>query len=124
MSGWRWWRYSAPDEIYMAGSLHARVISTEVAAHVSRTGPIGRVHSSFRSAVNFELGDELVTIATPSSGALPNGLVLDAERDLRRLPVGAVVWGEGVALRCSELIVALGGAVLWSPLLEARGTSF
>jgi len=61
----------------MAGSTRARVISTAIAPYLYQSGVLGRVHSVFRSALNLTVSDELITLATPSTGALPNGVVLD-----------------------------------------------
>jgi len=105
----------------MAGSTRARVISTAIAPYLYQSGVLGRVHSVFRSALNLTVSDELITLATPSTGALPNGVVLDSETDLRRLPVGALVWSSSQSLSCLDLQVELIDAQLWSPLLEGRG---
>jgi hypothetical protein len=95
-----------------------------IAADVRRVGLIGRVHSVFQRAVNVELLDgELVTLVTPRGGGLPNGVVLDAETDLRTLVrERELVWGDvGLRLCCLNLTVELAGAEVWSPLLEPRG---
>ena len=104
----------------MAGPFHALVMSTAIAPCLTTTNVIGRVHSVFRAALNVELGNELVTFATPSTGALPNGVVVDPAADLD-VPLGAVVWGDGHAVHCLHLTVELNGAEQWSPLLGRHG---
>lgn len=102
----------------MSGTLHARLISTAIAPHLARTGQIGRVHSVFRTAVNVELEDELVTFAAPGTGALPNGVVLDS---VPAVEPGSVVWGERGDLWCQGIRISLAGAQQWSPELPPRG---
>jgi hypothetical protein len=104
----------------MAGPIHAQVISTAIAPYVTGSSVIGRVQSGFSAALNVEFGDELVTFAAPSTGALPNGVVLDRAADLH-MPRGAVVWSDGHAVRCMHLTIELDGAQLWSPVLGRSG---
>jgi hypothetical protein len=103
----------------MTDSVQARVISTLIAPQLERSGVIGRVHSVFATAVNIEMDDGLLTVAKPSTGALPNGVVVDGDVRFEVEP-GAFVRGGG-ALRCPDLSVELACAELWSPVLAPRG---
>ncbi|HET6318476.1 MAG TPA: DUF2877 domain-containing protein, partial [Chloroflexota bacterium] len=111
----------------MAGppACRARVISTAIAPYLDRAGPIGRVHSVFRAAINVELADQLVTVATPSVGVVPNGLVVDASAvdvfSTASVAPGTPVWRSGRALDLHQLRIELDGAELWSPRLTRRG---
>jgi hypothetical protein len=102
----------------MSGPLHARIVSTAIAPHLARTGPIGRVHSVFRTAVNMELADELVTFALPSTGALPNGVVVDT---MPLFEPGASVWSDGGMVLCQRQRIDLRRAEAWSPVLQPGG---
>ncbi len=107
----------------MAGPLHAQVISAAIAPYLTGTGATGRVHSVFRAALNVEFDDELLTFATPSTGALPNGVVLDSAVNLLEIGVlpGSSVWSDGRAVHATNVTVELDGAELWTPRLEPGG---
>ena len=69
-------------EQYRAG-----LVSTAI---VARLRGRGLVHSVFRAAVNVEFQGDLVTVATPHMGALPNGVLLEGDTDLRTLGLAPV----------------------------------
>jgi Protein of unknown function (DUF2877) len=104
----------------MTDSVQARAISMLIVPYLQRSAVIGRVHSVFAAAVNIEMDDGLLTVAKPSTGALPNGVVVDGDARFEVEP-GALVWGGGGALRCQGLSVEMAGAEVWSPVLEPRG---
>jgi hypothetical protein len=66
----------------------------------------------------------LITIADPTVGAVPNGMVLDRPTNFEQLGVRR---GDGVA--CSNalsvgcVVIAVAGALEWSPVLAAHGVA-
>jgi hypothetical protein len=78
------------------------------------------VHSAFRQALNVETADGLLTVAGPSTGPLPNGLVLSADADLSGY-AAVEATSDGSALRIGALRIELRHAALWSPALLVRG---
>ena len=111
----------------MNGRYQARLVSTPLGARLAGPSAVGRVHSVFRGALNLELGGDLVTLAGPSVGALPNGMVLEADVDFSDLGLVAGMAVEGVrdggalSVDGGRLVVDLRAASAWSPRL-ARGT--
>jgi len=82
----------------------------------------GVVQSVFHGAVNIRVGDRLVSVVAPSTGGVPNGIVLARELDLRWLVgAGDVVVCEPTALRFKNVLVDLRYAARWSPRLTLRG---
>jgi hypothetical protein len=77
----------------------------------------------FSGAINIETDDaELLTLASPSTGALPNGLVMDTPADLRQtVSRQASASVRGSAIETEGLVVRLAAAEPWSPYLEPRG---
>jgi hypothetical protein len=99
----------------------ARQISSAVAERLRTPGRLGRVHSVFRQALNIETSGGLLTVAAPSTGPLPNGLVLAADADLTAY--GATeAYSDGSALSIGALRIELRHAALWSPTLLVRGS--
>jgi hypothetical protein len=82
-----------------------------------------RVHSVFRSAVNVETSDGLLTLATIAGGGLPNGILLETD-DLRALGLrpGMVLAPSpgGFAVPSAGLVVDLTPVTLWSPRFTPR----
>jgi Protein of unknown function (DUF2877) len=96
-------------------------ISTAVLPLVRTPGPPGRVLSVHSTAVNLVLDDELVTVAHPSAGGLPNGILLDQAYALAEPGRGAVVRdGESLVFGTSRVRVDLRDAAAWSPKLGGR----
>jgi len=96
----------------------ARQISSAV---VERLGA-GVVHSAFRGAVNVRVADALLSVVVPSTGGVPNGIVLAQDYDLgSRITTGEAVSFDSRALRVGSVLVDLRYAERWSPLLSARG---
>lgn len=78
--------------------LGTRLISSGVVARIRTFGFAATIHSVFAQAVNLLAEDEIVTLALPSVGAPPNGVVLDADCSLLCLglrPGMAVVGNRG-----------------------------
>jgi hypothetical protein len=99
----------------------ARLVSTSVAERLRTPGRLGRVHSAYRGALNVASGDgSLLSVTGPSTGGVPNGLVLAAEADLSSA-AGSEVYSDGSAVRIGGLRIELRHAALWSPLLKLRG---
>jgi hypothetical protein len=103
----------------MHGGYPARLISTALDLSLS---DVGRVHSVFRGALNVEFGPDLVSLAGPATGGLPNGIVLGAELDFLGLGL-APGWRvrrtpERLWVERSRLAVDLRPAQRWSPRLE------
>ena len=77
-----------------------------------------RIHSVFRSAVNVETAAGLLTLATPATGGIPNGVLLALD-DLRSLDLrpGLAVTATGAELSVPArgLVIDLAGAARWSP---------
>jgi hypothetical protein len=107
----------------MNGRYQARLVSTALAARWAAPSAVGRVHSVFRAAVNLEFAGELVTLAGPSIGGLPNGIVLDAAVDFSELglvaggPVECVLDREALSVDGGRLLADLRAASAWSPRL-------
>lgn len=84
----------------------------------------GRVHSIYRTAFNVALppGD-LIVIADPALGGLPNGVLVDLGPDHRRLGLApdqlVRLDARSIAVPATGLRVALDAAVRWSPRLPA-----
>jgi Protein of unknown function (DUF2877) len=101
------------------GRYQARLVSTALP-----TRAVGRVHSVFRAAVNLEFEGELVTLAGPAVGGLPNGIVLDADLDFSALGLVAGrlarLEPDTLCVDGRRLVVDLRTARPWSPRL-ARG---
>jgi hypothetical protein len=104
---------------------------TALAAQVStplpprlRAARRGRIHSIYRTAFNVALppGD-LIVIADPAVGGLPNGVLVDLgpdHRDLGLAPDQVVLLDEGsIAVPAIGFRIALDSAVSWSPRLPA-----
>jgi hypothetical protein len=74
--------------------------------------------------LNIVDGDGLITIADPTVGAVPSGIVLEAPTSFEQLGVSR---GDGVAcadeLHIGNLVIALAGAAAWSPVLAARAVA-
>jgi hypothetical protein len=104
-------------------TLLALTISSAIAPELN-TPQIGTVHSVFAAAANVRLRGGLLTLAGPSVGPQPNGVVLVEEVDFRSLDLeqGQAVLCRGDELRCGSTVVALASAEAWSPTLCPRGT--
>ena len=103
-------------------TLHASVVSTSLLRLVS-AGACGRVVSVHRSALNAELGGELVTVAPAAAGGLPSGiLVADGfEPAVLGVQVGAPVIAGPRALRIGRSVyVGLEAGRRWSPRIPVR----
>jgi len=86
-----------------------------------RSGPIGHVHSVFTHALNVTDAEGLITIADPTTGPLPNGLVLEHVIDFDRFglrPDDAVTIDDHLRIR--DLSIDLACARHWSATLPTR----
>lgn len=87
-----------------------------------------RIHSVYRSVVNVAINDGLVAIATPSTGGLPNGILVDLGWDYRTLglrPGMPVVFSDGrLEVPAIGLHVDMARATPWSPRLRAPNGGF
>lgn len=87
------------------------------------------VHSVYRSVVNLSTGDGLLSIASPATGGLPNGILVDLGPDLRALGLRpgmpVVATSVSVGVKPVGLLIDLVAAVRWSPRLAVPrgGTS-
>ena len=103
----------------------AHLISTLIAQQVRMPGFTARAHSVFHGALNLAVGEQLLTIATPALGGVPNGIVLDTGDDFvaRGIVPGMLLRGNGACLRFagSAFAVDLAPGVSWSPDLAAIG---
>ena len=96
-------------------------ISRAIEDAVRAPGVVGLVEGVHRTAVNIRWGDQLVTVAHASLGGLPNGILVDPPVALDQIGLapGMRVQGDGIALRVpgASMVVFLGGAASWSPVL-------
>jgi hypothetical protein len=97
-------------------SVAARGLATlEAGAH-------GRVDAVYRSAINVSTPGGLLTIASPSAGGLPNGVLVDLGPDhrTRGIEPGMTVDAEDGALRipAAAITIPWTKAVRWSPRLQ------
>jgi hypothetical protein len=87
------------------------------------------IHSVYRSVFNITTRDGLLSIASPPTGGLPNGVLVDLGPDFRTLglwPGMAVVATDGgIGVPSAELEIDLSAATRWSPRLVSPhgGTS-
>jgi hypothetical protein len=81
-----------------------------------------RIHSVHRSVVNVSVDGGLLAIASPTTGGLPNGILVDLGADFRTLglrPGMAVVFAEtGLEVPRIDLHIDLAQATRWSPRLR------
>ena len=96
-------------------ALRAALISTSALPRLNRAS---HVHSVFTHALNVADAEGLITIADPTVGALPNGIVLAVPVNFHQLGVR-----RGDELHIPNLVSDLAGASHWSPLLTARGVA-
>jgi hypothetical protein len=101
--------------------LRATLISTSALPRLRRAS---HVHSVFTHALNIVDPDGLITIADPTVGAVPSGIVLEAPTSFEQLVVRR---GDAVAcadeLHIGDLVIALAGASAWSPVLAAQAVA-
>lgn len=81
------------------------------------------IHSIYRSVVNVSMSDWLLSIASPATGGLPNGILVDLGPDLRTLGLRpgmpVVVTDVGVGVPHIGLVIDLVEATRWSPRLTS-----
>jgi Protein of unknown function (DUF2877) len=109
-----------------AGLLHvhrASNVSDAVPRRIARAG-VGalRVQSIYRSVVNITTADGLLTVASPESGGLPNGILVDLGPDWRAigLRAGMAVVASDTNIRVPDagLDIQFHAASRWSPRLR------
>lgn len=106
--------------------LDATLVSDAVTTHLEGADSC-IVHSIFKSVLNLETPNGLITISGPSVDPLPHGLCVSGELDFRSIGLqpGQLVILERHRIRIpgSSLEIDLRAAVGWSPRLPAIGRS-
>ena len=95
-------------------------VSDAVPRRIARAGAATlRVQSVYRSVLNITTADGLLTVASPESGGLPNGILADLGPDWRALGLhpGMVVTASDATIRVrgAELEIQFEAAPRWSP---------
>lgn len=102
------------------GLLDAALVSDAITPHLERTEPWA-VHSMFKSVLNLETRNGLVTITGPSVDLLPNGLRISSELDFRSTGLRSgqlVILGpHRIRIPGANIEIELSGAMPWSPRL-------
>jgi uncharacterized protein DUF2877 len=100
-------------------------VSDAVPRRIARAGIDARVQSVYRSVVNITTADGLLTVASPETGGLPNGVLADLGPDWRMsgLQRGMVVHASDANIEVPEacLGIQLNGALRWSPRFPSSG---
>jgi hypothetical protein len=82
-----------------------------------------RVQSVYRSVVNISTADGLLTVASPETGGLPNGILADLGPDWRGIGLhpGMVVHASDAKIRVPDagLEIQFDAAPRWSPRLQS-----
>jgi hypothetical protein len=85
----------------------------------------GAVEAVHRSALNIRWGPRLLTVAHPSMGGLPNGILVEPPIGLDQIGIapgmGAVCDGSTLRVPGAGMVVFLSGAARWSPSMAAYG---
>ena len=106
--------------------LDATLISDAITPHFERPGPCA-VHSIFKSVLNLETRNGLITVGGPSVGPLPHGLRISRELDFRStgLRSGQLMILERHRIRIPDanIEIDLSGAAPWSPRLPVLSPS-
>jgi hypothetical protein len=100
------------------GGLSATLVSDAIRPHLDR-GASCAVHSVFRSVVNLEIRDGLITIGGPSVDPLPNGVSVDSLIDFQTSglrPGQRVILGRArIRIPACGVDIDLSRATDWSP---------
>lgn len=99
----------------------AAVVSAVLPARLEASRQ-GRIHSLYRSAIDVVLPNgDLIVIADPALGGLPNGVLVDLGPDHRRLGLGpdqpVFLGARSIEVPAIGLRISLDSAVRWSPEL-------
>ncbi len=109
-----------PTRTHTATSM-SDAVPPRIARHAHRNAEPA-IHSVYRSVVNVSIGADLLSVASPATGGLPNGILVDLGRDFRAfglLPGMPVVTSEvGLDVPDIGLHIDLSGATRWSPRLR------
>ena len=102
------------------GGFDATLVSDAIRPHLERGGSCD-VHSVFRTVVNLETLDGLITIGAPSVDLLPNGISLGGSIDFRTLGLRqkqhVMVDRERIRIPACDIHIDLSRAAGWSPHL-------
>jgi hypothetical protein len=117
----------------------AGLISQAIVPLFERGQRIGRVHSVFRRAVNIVFDGTLITVTRPELGTMPNGIVVEGDRDFQALgievgmkvvlrgasspptPFSPTEGEGGLVFPDALLTIGLRHATRWSPRLSQIG---
>ena len=101
-------------------SWDAGLVSQAIVPVLDASQRTGRVHSVFRRAVNVVFDGDLITVTMPELGAMPNGIVVEGDRDFHSVGIRVgemVVPGDQLRFSDSRLTIGLRQASAWSPRL-------